>query len=122
MSNILPFASSCVQKPKGALLMSDKGYVDFTDYIDETYAKHSNRNGYYVEFIVNNATNKNVSLLRDSLKMISAVPYVDVDSGGRIKVYVHTENPGKAIEAGLLFGSLVDIKIENLETNEVMKI
>ena len=32
----------------------------------------------------------------------------------KIKVHVHTNNPGKALEYGLELGELVDLKIENI--------
>ena len=36
------------------------------------------------------------------------------EGDGFIKVHVHTDHPGKAIEKALAFGSLIDIKIENM--------
>jgi len=39
---------------------------------------------------------------------------VVVDDDEIIKVHVHTENPGKALEEGLLFGMLTNLKIENM--------
>lgn len=39
---------------------------------------------------------------------------VVVDDGGIIKVHVHTEHPGNAIEKGITFGSLINLKIENM--------
>jgi hypothetical protein len=39
---------------------------------------------------------------------------VVVDDDEIIKVHVHTENPGKALESALKYGSLTDIKIENM--------
>ena len=40
---------------------------------------------------------------------------VVVDDDDIIKVHVHTEHPGKAIEEGILFGTLVNLKIENMK-------
>jgi hypothetical protein len=39
---------------------------------------------------------------------------VVVDDEEIIKVHVHTDNPGKALEEGILFGDLINIKIENM--------
>jgi hypothetical protein len=45
---------------------------------------------------------------------------VVVDDDEIIKVHVHTDNPGKALEEGLLFGALTNVKIENMrEQHEV---
>lgn len=38
-----------------------------------------------------------------------------VDDDEIIKVHVHTENPGNALEAGLSFGQLLTVKIENMK-------
>lgn len=40
---------------------------------------------------------------------------VVVDDDEIIKVHVHTEHPGKALEEGLLYGSLINLKIENMK-------
>ena len=40
---------------------------------------------------------------------------VVVDDDNIIKVHVHTEHPGNAIEKGITFGSLVNLKIENMK-------
>lgn len=40
---------------------------------------------------------------------------VVVDDDSIIKVHVHTEHPGNAIEKGITFGSLINLKIENMK-------
>lgn len=40
---------------------------------------------------------------------------VVVDDDNIIKVHVHTEHPGNAIEKGITFGALVNLKIENMK-------
>ena len=47
---------------------------------------------------------------------------VVIGDEGLIKVHVHTDNPGKALEKGLQFGSLHSIKIDNMreQHNEIM--
>ena len=52
-------------------------------------------------------------LLRAHLETIGDSVVV-VDDDEIIKVHVHTENPGNALEAGLKFGALTNIKIENM--------
>ncbi len=70
---------------------------------------------YCTEFIVQKKTGcKDSSLLRAYLESIGDCVVV-VDDDDIIKVHVHTEHPGKALEQGLLFGSLVNLKIENMK-------
>ena len=47
---------------------------------------------------------------------------VVIEDEGLVKVHVHTNNPGRAIEKALLFGQLLNIKIENMKAqhNELM--
>jgi len=40
---------------------------------------------------------------------------VVIEDEGLVKVHVHTNNPGKALEKGLQFGQLLNIKIENMK-------
>jgi hypothetical protein len=40
---------------------------------------------------------------------------VVIEDGGLVKVHVHTNNPGKALEKGLQFGALINIKIDNMK-------
>lgn len=70
---------------------------------------------YCTEFIVNR--NKSVrnkpSTLRSYLESIGDCVVV-VDDDEIIKVHVHTDHPGNAIEKGLVYGQLVHLKIENM--------
>jgi len=56
---------------------------------------------------------KDALLLRAHLETIGDSVVV-VDDDEIIKVHVHTENPGNALESGLRFGALTNIKIENM--------
>ena len=38
-----------------------------------------------------------------------------VDDDEIIKVHVHTEEPGNALQAALVFGQLLTVKIENMK-------
>ena len=70
---------------------------------------------YCTEFIVNRNSEceKEPQELRSYLESIGDCVVV-VDDDEIIKVHVHTDHPGNAIENGLTFGSLVSLKIENM--------
>ena len=70
---------------------------------------------YCTEFIVNRAEEceKEPQELRAYLETIGDCVVV-VDDEEIIKVHVHTDHPGNAIENALTFGSLVHLKIENM--------
>ncbi|MEE0946197.1 MAG: DAK2 domain-containing protein [Acutalibacteraceae bacterium] len=70
---------------------------------------------YCTEFIVNRdpENTKEPSELRAYLETIGDCVVV-VDDEEIIKVHVHTDHPGNAIENALTFGSLVHLKIENM--------
>ncbi len=70
---------------------------------------------YCTEYIVNKKEGCDDPMkLRAYLESIGdSVVVVDDDS--IIKVHVHTEHPGKAIEKGITFGPLTNLKIENMK-------
>ena len=70
---------------------------------------------YCTEFIVNRDKDcqKQPQELRSYLESIGDCVVV-VDDDEIIKVHVHTDHPGNAIENGITFGSLVHLKIENM--------
>lgn len=70
---------------------------------------------YCTEFIVvKSDANKDATKLRAFLESIGDCVVV-VDDDSIIKVHVHTEHPGKALEEGILYGSLINLKIENMK-------
>ena len=70
---------------------------------------------YCTEFIVNKKKDaENPLKLRAYLESIGDSVVV-VDDEEIIKVHVHTNHPGNAIEEGLKFGMLVNMKIENMK-------
>lgn len=77
---------------------------------------------YCIEFIVLRRGSKDASALRAFLETIGDCVVV-VDDEEIIKVHVHTNNPGKAIEEALRFGELTKVKIENMreQHNNVLK-
>ncbi len=71
--------------------------------------------GYCTEFIVNrvNSEPTDAAKLRAYLETIGDCVVV-VDDDEIIKVHVHSNDPGNAIQAGLKYGALVNIKIDNM--------
>lgn len=70
---------------------------------------------YCTEFIVKRGMDaeKEPKVLRAYLETIGDCVVV-VDDDEIIKVHVHTDHPGNAIEKGLSFGQLINMKIENM--------
>jgi len=83
--------------------------ADFTEYKTEDI-----KFAYCTEFIVERSNKKDASKLRAFLGSIGD-SLVLVDDDEIIKVHVHTNHPGRAIEEGLKYGSLVTTKIENMK-------
>ncbi len=70
---------------------------------------------YCTEFIVNRSeeSTREPAELRSFLETIGDCVVV-VDDEEIIKVHVHTDHPGKALEEAITFGQLVKLKIENM--------
>ncbi|MCH5205721.1 MAG: DAK2 domain-containing protein [Oscillospiraceae bacterium] len=77
---------------------------------------------YCTEFIVQKSGSRDSAALRAFLETIGDCVVV-VDDEEIIKVHVHSNHPGKAIEEGLKFGELTKVKIENMreQHNNVIK-
>ncbi len=71
---------------------------------------------YCTEFIVGKDPDIHTDTqeLRDFLRTIGDCVVV-VDDEEIIKVHVHTENPGNALQSGLEFGQLLKVKVENMK-------
>ena len=90
------------------------GHVKEEVKIDEEF-------GYCTEFIVKNTAvevnefREEISALGDSL--------VVVKTDDLLKVHIHTDHPGQALEFGIKYGSLTNIKIDNMseQHNERIK-
>lgn len=77
---------------------------------------------YCTEYLVRRAEDSNDPMkLRAQLETIGDCVVV-VDDDDVIKVHVHTEHPGNALEAGLKFGSLINMKIENMREQHESKV
>ncbi|WP_058485324.1 DAK2 domain-containing protein [Defluviitalea phaphyphila] len=79
--------------------------------------------GYCTEFIINRSDNNpsNVNELREFLNTIGD-SIVVVEDEEIIKVHVHTDHPGQAIEKGLTYGSLTNMKIDNMREQHTTKV
>lgn len=78
--------------------------------------------GYCTEFIVDKAKNCPDPLkLRAYLESIGD-SVVCVDDDDIIKIHVHTNDPGKAIQEGLKFGQLMNMKIDNMRIQHQAKV
>jgi DAK2 domain fusion protein YloV len=75
---------------------------------------------YCTEFIINKAGEKDPLLLRAYLESIGDCVLV-ADDSGFIKVHVHTDNPGNAIQEALTYGYLTDLKIDNMRVQHEKK-
>ena len=69
--------------------------------------------GYCTEFIVNRENDRAPDLLRAFLESMGD-SLVLVDDDEIIKVHVHTNEPGRVLTEGLLYGSFVTVKIDNM--------
>ena len=71
--------------------------------------------GYCTEYIVD----RDKKIDRDPIKLRAYLESIGdcvvvVDDESIIKVHVHTNNPGNAIQEGLKFGALINIKVDNM--------
>lgn len=70
---------------------------------------------YCTEFLIRRKhDSKDIKGLKAYLESIGDSVVV-VEDEDIIKVHLHTEHPGKALEQGILFGSLTNLKIENMK-------
>lgn len=76
---------------------------------------------YCTEYIVNRDNGDDPLKLRAFLESIGDSVVV-VDDDDIIKVHVHTNNPGNALQEGLKFGSLTSMKIENMREQHTSKV
>ncbi len=78
--------------------------------------------GYCTEYIVDKKPDAADAMkLRAYLESIGD-SVVCVDDDDIIKVHVHTNNPGNAIQEGLKFGQLVNIKVDNMRVQHQSKV
>ena len=100
------------EKPKAAVVSDANPFAQYDEVINFTYC---------TEFIVvKNKESRDPLALRAYLESIGDCVVV-VDDDSIIKVHVHTDHPGKAFEEGLLYGSLVNMKVENMREQNAAK-
>ena len=100
------------EKPKTPVVSDSNPFAQYDEVINFTYC---------TEFIVNkNKESRDPLALRAYLESIGDCVVV-VDDDSIIKVHVHTDHPGKAFEEGLLYGSLVNMKVENMREQNAAK-
>ena len=108
---------------EGALkALKGEGILDDVEAAEGTQAKAKTERheistddikfGYCTEFIVNTETNHVNDLKEELIPRGDSLIVVGDDS--MIKVHVHTNDPGLAIQSALKFGFLKDIKIDNM--------
>lgn len=92
------------------------GLADFGDF-DTEDIKFS----YCTEFIVSRENDNDPARLRSFLSELGD-SLVVVDDDEIIKVHVHTNDPGVAIQEALRYGSFVSVKIENMKLQHSEKL
>ncbi len=106
----------------GTVIETEEEVVDFVS--DDKYVPLEDiKFGYCTEFIIKkNETKVPWKKLRQKLEYIGDCVIV-IDDPEIIKVHVHSNNPGIALEEALKLGEIVDVKIDNLkeQSREMMK-
>ncbi len=102
--------------PEGMADGDTKEQADFSDFDTEdiTFA-------YCTEFIISRENDKDPEALRAFLSELGD-SLVLVDDEEIIKVHVHTNDPGKALQEAIGYGSLVTVKIENMRLQHTEKV
>ncbi len=93
-----------------------KEQADFADFNTEDITFQ-----YCTEFIISRENKKDPEKLRAFLAGIGD-SLVLVDDDEIIKVHVHTNDPGRAMSAGLRYGSFVTVKVENMKLQHSDKV
>ncbi len=100
--------------PRAPIMMSEDGEASFVDDHD---AIGDIRYAYCTEFLIQNlppsVTDDDVATFRRRLNRIGDCVLV-VGDLSLVKVHVHTNDPGKALQAALALGELTALKIENM--------
>ena len=102
----------------GEIIESEEQLFEQTEVAADLYAIEDEEITftYCTEFIIdirNRPASRDTIALRAFLESIGDSAVVAEDTA-IIKVHVHTNNPGRAIEEALLYGSLSNIKIDNM--------
>ena len=68
---------------------------------------------YCTEFIIDNTRETNTVKLKEDIQALGD-SFVFVQDENLIKVHIHTNNPGVALETAIKYGDLMNIKIDNM--------
>ncbi|MDR0381123.1 MAG: DAK2 domain-containing protein [Oscillospiraceae bacterium] len=90
--------------------------ADFSEYMSEDI-----KFDYCTEFIVTRRKKRDAMRLRAFLEAIGD-SLVIVDDEQVIKVHVHTNHPGRALEEALTYGPLSSVKIENMRVQHTEQV
>ena len=90
--------------------------ADFSEYATEDI-----KFAYCTEFIVSRSTKRDPAKLRTFLSTLGD-SLVLVDDEEIIKVHVHTNNPGRALEEAIKYGMLATVKVENMRQQHTEKV
>ena len=102
--------------PEGGSDAEVKEQASFADFDDADITFT-----YCTEFIISRENDKDPEALRAFLSELGD-SLVLVDDDEIIKVHVHTNNPGTALQEALNYGSFVTVKIENMRLQHTEKV
>ncbi len=102
--------------PEGFVSEEPKEQADFSDFNEEDITFT-----YCTEFIVSRESDKDPEALRGFLHELGD-SLVLVEDDEIIKVHVHTNDPGIALQEALKYGSFVTVKIENMRLQHTEKV
>ncbi len=113
---LLALRGEDVVVPEGQEGQEVKEQADFSDFDTEDITFT-----YCTEFIISRENENDPDNLRAFLFELGD-SLVLVDDEEIIKVHVHTNDPGKALQEALSYGSLVTVKIENMRLQHTEKV
>ncbi|MDR1600719.1 MAG: DAK2 domain-containing protein [Oscillospiraceae bacterium] len=97
---------------------SGMGHTDGQAVFDDDHdaiedIKYAYCTEFFIQYLAETATDEDIALFRRKLNRIGDCVLV-VGDKSLVKVHVHTNDPGKALQAGLMLGELTGLKIENM--------
>ena len=115
-------AIDCVLQGEDIVAPTDSGAVQTSSQADfSSFDTEDITFTYCTEFIISRENDNDPDALRDFLSELGD-SLVLVDDDEIIKVHVHTNDPGKALQEALKYGSFVTVKIENMRLQHTEKV
>lgn len=105
-----------IEAPVGVTVSEVKEQADFSDFNTEDITF-----SYCTEFIVARENDRDPEALRRFLSELGD-SLVLVEDDEIIKVHVHTNDPGVALQEALHYGSFIKVKIENMKLQHTEKV